>query len=281
MADENPDAQHMPTGDAPTVPHSTDTTSDGALPKLMTAAASDETRSQDNVRASEFLASYYKTSIHNPIRGPIRVSQKMANNKYFKMFLSLPPGSYVIVEARKWEAGRDISRLREIIEVETRLANGDILPFNHDSKPPLRKNEPLPENYNSTLLSVRVAGFNISTHIIDFIESNMKSWSKEEVLDFKRLQLYKRGPTWDPEISFPSCKAFLTITRKAKEMGLTMNDDLAREFIDAIERWRELREWYDRLPADDERAKKNARHEEFLRMLVKMAGILIGAGVEG
>jgi hypothetical protein len=182
MADEKPDIQQVSAGDAPTNPDSTNVSSDGTVRE----PASDDAGFSKRVRTSDVQAcGYFKKSIHDPT-GVVKVSQKMANNKFF----SLPPGSYAIVDEMKWEEGLSFSDLREIIEVETKLASGELSPFDNGSSSAPRKDETLPDNYESTLTSVRIADRNIPEHLVKFIESNMASRSKEEVLRFKQLKLY-------------------------------------------------------------------------------------------
>lgn len=101
----------------------------------------------------------------------------------------------------------------------------------------------------------------------------MGPWSEEEILRFRGLKLYSQEPDVEPTIS--SCRAFITVAHKVKSMGWTMSEEVATWFVIAIEGRRELREWHNRLPADDERTKTNDQHEAFLETLVSMAKILI------
>lgn len=73
-----------------------------------------------------------------------------------------------------------------------------------------------------------------------------------------------------------SCRAFEIIASTVSKSGWKMNDEVAGLFVAAIMGHRELRNWYDHLPGDDERFDHNDQHEHFLQTLIKVAKDLLG-----
>jgi hypothetical protein len=139
----------------------------------------------------------------------------------------------------------------------------------------LPKNQELPQELAKLGHDYRVAGRNITTRLVTFLESKMESWTEGEKAKVQpKYSKAKRNEFGD--YCWTSCRTFESAARKARELGWKMDDEAATWFTTAITGRRKLRDWYDRLATDDTRFKGNDDHEAWLQTLINVVFALAG-----
>jgi hypothetical protein len=143
----------------------------------------------------------------------------------------------------------------------------------------LRNGQSLPSNLVERGLEYQKASRDISTRLVDFLESQFKSKPECNKLQIRALYSieihYENGVT----TKYPKMRsggAFKSIASRARQSGWVMDGEVASWFITAIQNRRELRNWYDRLPSDDYRVKDNEQHEAWLQTMIEVVVALAG-----
>jgi hypothetical protein len=139
----------------------------------------------------------------------------------------------------------------------------------------LQKDQELPQDLAKVGHTYRMAGRDITTRLVTFLESKIESWTEGEQNKVKPMYS-KAKPHEFGDYCWTSCQTFENAARKARELGWKMEDEVANWFITAITGRRKLRNWYDRLPGDDTRFKENDDHEAWLQTLINVVFALAG-----
>ena len=137
----------------------------------------------------------------------------------------------------------------------------------------------LPSNLAKTGRDYQKAGRDISTRLVEFLESKFDT--KSECVRSKVRALYRFEDYTDngESIEYPkmeSSSAFKNIASRARQSGGVMDDEVAGWFITAIQGRRELRDWYGRLPSYDSPFIDNDKHEAWLQTIIQVVVILAG-----
>jgi hypothetical protein len=139
--------------------------------------------------------------------------------------------------------------------------------------------QPLPLNLAKTGRNYQKAGRNISTRLVEVLESQFDS--KPECVRTQTRAMYSTVEHTENGVTteYPKMKssgAFKNIASRIRQSGWVLDDEVAGWFITAIQGRRELRSWYDRLPSDDTRFKDNDKHEAWLQTIIQVVVTLAG-----
>lgn len=143
----------------------------------------------------------------------------------------------------------------------------------------LPKGEELPLDLKKIGGNYRKVGRSVSSRLVEFLESQMESWTETERAEVRGLYHTDEYMVHDFPVEYfkmNSNRSFVKLARKARQAGWTMDGQVARFFITAIEGRRKLRNWYDRLPEDDPRFEDNQNHEAWLQTMIEVVVALVG-----